>query len=164
MINSTENVTRVVIYSNTTDPVNREYEVDMYMILAISLGVLLVVPANLYVLYWLKNKNKTLIDTMILFDCVANIGGMLSMFFNFPKRIWGNPGYCMFMLVVRWFFISLNRIIPVTIAIYRNVMVCQGKETLDFVLHLKQVLSTSIGLNSEGFQVHHTHTCKVIGS
>ena len=134
LINSTENVTRaVVISSQITDPVNREYEVDLLMVLAISLGVLLVVPANMYVLYWLKNKNRTLVDTMILFDCVANIGGMLSMFFTFPRRIWGNQGYCMLMLVVRWFFLSLNRTIPVTIAIYRYVMVCQGKPTFDFV-------------------------------
>ena len=100
------------------------------MILAISSGVVLVVMANVYVLYWVSNKNRTLVDTMILLDCVSNMGGMLGILFTYPKRIWANPSYCMLMLVFRWFFITLNRVIPVTIAIYRYVMVCQGKVKL----------------------------------
>ena len=124
----------LVMISNMTDLVNKEHETDTTMILAISSSVLLVVLANAYVLYWIRNKNRTLVDTMIVLDCVANIGGMLGMFFTYPRRIWADPHYCTLMLVVRWFFIILNRVIPVTIAIYRYVMVCQGKDRFCFCL------------------------------
>ena len=126
----------LVMISNMTDLVNKEHETDMTMILAISSSVLLVVLANAYVLCWIRNKNRTLVDTMIVLDCVANIGGMLGMFFTYPRRIWADPHYCTLMLVVRWFFIILNRVIPVTIAIYRYVMVCQGKDKFYFLQSL----------------------------
>ena len=114
----------------TTELVNAEHEPedDLTMVVAISSSVLLVVLANAYVLVWIRNKTRTLVDTMVVLDCVANIGGMLSIFFTYPRRIWADPLYCTLMLVVRWFFIMLNRVVPVTIAVYRYVMVCQGED------------------------------------
>ena len=46
---------------------------------AFVIFLFLVVLVNLFVLFLLKNKSRTLIDHMMLLDCVSNIG-ILSLF------------------------------------------------------------------------------------
>ena len=66
--------------------VNQEYEDDVRMHLAFAATVLFVIPVNGYVLYWLRTKTRTLVDSMVLHDCIANIGGMLGMFLVYPRH------------------------------------------------------------------------------
>ena len=37
-------------------------------------SLLFVVPVNLFVLFWIKNKTQTLIDQLMILDCISNIG------------------------------------------------------------------------------------------
>ena len=74
---------------------------------------------------------------------MANIGGFLGMFLLFPKRVWGSVSYCTFVFTIRWFFHQLNRVIPVTVSIYRYMLICQnaaaerfGKQRLARLLHI----------------------------
>ena len=112
---------------NETDRIiNQENDSTVLNNLMMVVSVLLVGTVNVYVLFWIKKKNRTLVDSMILLDCVANIGGLLGQFFGYPKQLWVNVPFCRFALIFRWFFLILNRVIPVTIAIYRYILVCQG--------------------------------------
>ena len=36
------------------------------------------------------------------------------------------------MFLVRWFYLSINRLIPVTIAVYRYLLVCRNQATEQF--------------------------------
>ena len=38
----------------------------------------------------------------------------------------------MFVTFVRWFYVQLNRLIPVTIALYRYLLVCRNEATERF--------------------------------
>ena len=39
-------------------------------------SLLFVVPVNLFVLFWIKNKTRTLIDQLMILDCISNIGSL----------------------------------------------------------------------------------------
>ena len=101
--------------------VNQENESDgvVWLMAGLAVADLLVVLVNSLVLYWVKIKNASLVDRLILLDCVANVGGMLSLFLVYPRQVWGNQPFCIITIAVRFFFHLLNRVIPVTIAIYR---------------------------------------------
>ena len=93
---------------------------------------LIAIPVNAFVMYWIKTKNRTLVDSMVLLDCVANIGALISLFLMFPKRIWGSTPYCMFTLGCKTFFLHMNKVIPVTVAIYRFILVCRREDSETF--------------------------------
>ena len=108
--------------------VNREYETDnVLMNVMTAASTFLILTVNSYVLYWIKHKNQTLIDIMIVQDCVGNIGCMVCFFFHFPRLIWHNEAFCIFRLMVTQFFTSLNRALPLTIATYRYFLVCHAE-------------------------------------
>ena len=73
----------------TDNVVNQEHKDDIWMHLVFSATVLFVILVNSYVLYWLKKKNGTLVDSMIWHDCIANIGGMLGMLLVYPRHVMG---------------------------------------------------------------------------
>ena len=106
-----------------------EQEWNLFNILGIAVAYLIGLPVNSYVMYWIRHRvNSSLVDSMIYLDCIANIGVLLSIFLTYPKQIWNNVPFCMFSQMCKTFFINLNRIIPVTIAIYRYILVCQGRD------------------------------------
>ena len=105
-----------------------EHDLDLLNILPIAVANLIGIPGNSYVIYWIRDRtNPSLVDSMIYLDCIANIGALLSMFLTYPKQIWQNAPFCMFTQIYKVFVIAMNRIIPLTIAIYRYILVCQGK-------------------------------------
>ena len=53
--------------------VNQDRSLPLPMLWGAILGV---VPVNLLVLFWLKNKTQTLIDWMMFLDCISNIGSL----------------------------------------------------------------------------------------
>ena len=70
--NSTmDNTTRIIFsdaqltISKTDSLVNQDIEKHLLLDLAIVGAVFLVIPVNLCVLYWIKNKARTLVDGMI---------------------------------------------------------------------------------------------------
>ena len=71
-----------------------------------NLTILLV---NVVVLVWLKIKENTLVDRMVLLDCLANISAIGVMFLAFPIRIWGNGYLCLLITFFRGFVLALNR-------------------------------------------------------
>ena len=107
-----------------------DQEWNLANILSIGVANLIGLPANLYVMYWIKDRaNPSNIDSMIFLDCVANIGSLMSTFLTYPKQIWGNVPFCLFTVFFITFFINMNRVIPVTIALYRYILVCQGTDS-----------------------------------
>ena len=77
----------VVDIVKTDNFVNQEHEDDIRMHLVFAATVLFVILVNGYVLYWLKKKDRTLVDSMIWHDCIANMGGMLAMLLIYPRQI-----------------------------------------------------------------------------
>ena len=70
---------------------------------------LTVITVNVLVLIWLKLKESTLVDRMVLLDCLANISFIGVMFLVFPVRVWGNSYLCILITFFRVFVLSLNR-------------------------------------------------------
>ena len=86
------------------------------------LASLFIISVNASVMYWLVNKTRTLVDKMILVDCAANIGGLVNSvvaivcwYCQFANAV---PEFCMFKHIVRFFFMILNKVVPLTIATY----------------------------------------------
>ena len=73
------------------------------------LNNLTVITVNVLVLIWLKLKERTLVDRMVLLDCLANISFIGVMFLVFPVRVWGNSYLCILITFSRVFVLSLNR-------------------------------------------------------
>ena len=73
------------------------------------LNNLTVITVNVLVLVWLKLKERTLVDRMVLLDCIANISFIGVMFLVFPIRVWGNSYLCILITFFRVFVLSLNR-------------------------------------------------------
>ena len=106
-----------------------EHEWNLFNILTITVVNAISLPVNSYVVYWIRDRaNPSLVDNMIYLDCIANIGLLMSIFFTYPKQIWNNVPFCLLTQMCRSFFMTLNRVIPVTIAIYRYILVCQGRD------------------------------------
>ena len=124
----------IISIGNTDFSLNPENELDLLNILTIGVANLIGIPANSYVMYWIRDRdNPSLVDNMIFLDCVANIGALLSVFLNYPKQIWKNVPFCLFTQSFKGFVLTMNRVIPVTIAIYRYILVCQGRDNFDLL-------------------------------
>ena len=62
--------------------------------------------------------------------CIRDsMGGLLSFFLHYPKLVWGSLVCCRLILMVTTYFSLLNRVIPITISIYRYLMICQAERT-----------------------------------
>ena len=96
---SPENIT----YINQDFPLTRT---NLAIFIANNLTVITV---NVLVLVWLKIKERTLVDRMVLLDCLANISFIGVMFLVFPVRVWGNSYLCILITFFRVFVLSLNR-------------------------------------------------------
>ena len=70
---------------------------------------LTVITVNVLVLVWLKLKERTLVDRMVLLDCLANIGMIGVMVLAFPVRVWGNTHLCLFITFFRCYVLVINR-------------------------------------------------------
>ena len=70
---------------------------------------LTVITVNVLVLIWLKLKERTLVDRMVLLDCLANIGMIGVMFLAFPVRVWGNTHLCLLITFFRCYVLVINR-------------------------------------------------------
>ena len=73
------------------------------------LNNLTVITINVLVLVWLKLKERTLVDRMVLLDCLANIGMIGVMLLAFPVRVWGNTHLCLLITFFRCYILVINR-------------------------------------------------------
>ena len=109
-----------------------ENTLDATHISTITAANLIGIPANSYVMYWIRDRsNPSLVDSMIFLDCAANIGLLLSIFLHYPKLIWQNIPFCIFTMVIEGGLIAINKTIPVTTAVYRYILVCRGRDTFN---------------------------------
>ena len=92
----------VYVYSNWEMSIS-----NIVMFITNNLTILLV---NIVVLVWLKIKENTLVDRMVLLDCLANISTIGVMFLAYPVRIWGNSYICLLITFFRGFVVVLNRL------------------------------------------------------
>ena len=61
------------------------------------------------ILPFINSQEKTLVDLMVLLDCVANILVIGIMVLCFPVRVWGDGHLCMLISFFRSFVLVLNR-------------------------------------------------------
>ena len=90
--------------------VNFNLEISLYNLILPITCALTVLLVNFLVLLMLKMKENTLVDRMVLLDCLANISTVGVMFLAFPIRVWGNSDLCLLITFFRGFVFVLNRL------------------------------------------------------
>ena len=100
------------------------------------------IPENCYVMYWIRHRtNPSLVDSMIYLDCLANIGTLLEHLVQLVQPLlWQNVPMCLLTLMLHVFFVTMGRIIHVTVAIYRYILVCQGRDNYNFFGHCSMII------------------------
>ena len=108
------------LYFNLTDVVyvNFNWEISIFNLFTFITNNLTVLLVNVVVLVWLKIKENTLVDRMVLLDCLANISTIGVMFLAFPVRVWGNSYLCLLITFFRGFVAFLNRLTVPSLLIY----------------------------------------------
>ena len=112
--------TNIKLFSNLTEQnisfelkdavhVNLNWEMTIFNLFTFITNTLTVLLVNVVVLVWLKIKENTLVDRMVLLDCLANISNIGVMFLAFPIRVWGNSYLCLVISFFRGFVGVLNR-------------------------------------------------------
>ena len=89
--------------------VNSNWEMSLFNLVMFMTNNLTILVVNVVVLVWLKIKENTLVDRMVLLDCLANISTIGVMFLAFPIRVWGNSYLCILISFFRGFVLVLNR-------------------------------------------------------
>ena len=70
--------------------VNFNWKISKLNLILTLTRIITVLLVNALVLLMLKMKDKTLVDRLVLLDCLANISTIWVMFLAFPIRVWGN--------------------------------------------------------------------------
>ena len=106
------NRTRINLYFDVEELVyvNLNWKISKFNLISTITCTLTVLLVNSLVLLMLKMKEKTLVDKMVLLDCLANISTVAVMFLAFPIRVWGNSYLCLLITFVRGFVVVLNRL------------------------------------------------------
>ena len=90
--------------------VNFNWKVSIMNLITTMTSTLTVLLVNALVLLMLKLKESTLVERMVLLDCLANISTIGVMFLAYPIRIWGNSYLCLLITFFRGFVVVLNRL------------------------------------------------------
>ena len=90
--------------------VNFNWKISKLNLILTLTRIITVLLVNALVLLMLKMKDKTLVDRLVLLDCLANISTIGVMFLAFPIRVWGNSYLCLLITFVRGFVVVLNRL------------------------------------------------------
>ena len=90
--------------------VNLNWKISKFNLISTITCTLTVLLVNSLVLLMLKMKENTLVDKMVLLDCLANISTVAVMFLAFPIRVWGNSYLCLLITFFRGFVVVLNRL------------------------------------------------------
>ena len=120
MSNEKDYYRNIVTFSNGTEQnlsfdfkdavnVNFNWERSVFNLLTFITNNLTILIVNIVVLVWLKIKENTLVDRMVLLDCLANISNIGVMFLAFPVRVWGHSYLCLLITFFRGFVGVLNR-------------------------------------------------------
>ena len=142
---------------------------DPSSISIIMFGILTVgciIMINSLLLTYLKRSNSTLINNLIICDCVINLA-------NIPKivkllRIVPYPNItCLPLVILNTFMTYVNRLLPIGIVVYRYVYVCRhswvltnfGQRILDsiivgFILGCSLLLAVLTTLYRENFRAY----------
>ena len=106
------NQTRIDLYFDVEELVyvNLNWKISNFNLVSTITCTLTVLLVNSLVLLMLKMKEKTLVDKMVLLDCLANISTVAVMFLAFPIRVWGNSYLCLLITFFRGFVVVLNRL------------------------------------------------------
>ena len=89
--------------------VNFNWKISIFNLFSTITCTLTVLVVNALVLLMLKMKENTLVDRMVLLDCLANISTVGVIFSAFPIRDWGNSYVCLLITFFRGFVVVLNR-------------------------------------------------------
>ena len=88
--------------------VNFNWKISIFNLCLTITCTFTVLLVNALVLLMLKMKENTLVDRMVLLDCLANISTVAVMFLAFPIRVWGNSYLCLLITFFRGFVVVLN--------------------------------------------------------
>ena len=110
-ITSVVNRSRIHFYFDLEElvHVNFNWKMSIFNLFSTITCTLTVLLVNALVLLMLKMKENTLVDRMVLLDCLANISTVAVMFLAFPIRVWGNSYLCLLITFFRGFVVVLNR-------------------------------------------------------
>ena len=110
-ITTSVNQSIIHLYFNVEElvHVNFNWKVSIFNLISTITCTLTVLLVNALVLLMLKMKENTLVDRMVLLDCLANISTLGVMFLAFPIRVWGNSYLCLLITFFRGFVVVLNR-------------------------------------------------------
>ena len=89
--------------------VNLNFPINPPTILLLIFCVIFVVSVNIGVLSWLKMKERALVDSMIFFDCIANLLCIVIVFLAFPVRVYKHKLLCGVLTFFRGFVMSIKR-------------------------------------------------------
>ena len=68
-----------------------------------------ILGTNILVLSWIQLKDKKLIDNMVLYDLIANLGIIVMVVLAYPTKVFNDKWVCLAVSVVRAFIIVTNR-------------------------------------------------------
>ena len=107
------NRSRIHLYFNVEElvHVNFNWKISIFNLISTITCTLTVLLVNALVLLMLKMKENTLVDRMVLLDCLANIStiGVMLLAFPISIRVWGNSYLCLLITFFRGFVVVLNR-------------------------------------------------------
>ena len=109
-----------------THPVNMGLSINFMV--ASSAVYLTTSGLNLFLVQLLARQDRTPVNLLMLVDCLAGSlhSGLAIVQHSTMFRGLDWPTYCAAHTAVMWLFILVNRSVPVAIAVYRYLLVCQG--------------------------------------
>ena len=94
---------------NSTIFVNKNFPITLFNMILFGTTNLTVFIVNLLVLFWLKIKDKNLVDRMVLLDCLTNMAVVIVLLLAFPTRVWHNTYVCYIISSFRCFVLTMKR-------------------------------------------------------
>ena len=89
--------------------------------------LLLTIIINLYARKGISAKDKTLINNLLMKDCLANILSSVVQIFSFRPWIFVEVSpFCATFLGLFYSLVIFNRLVPVSIVVFRYLMVCHA--------------------------------------
>ena len=123
--------TTLALLPTDTSPVNAPWPSDYIVENCILLAVTVV--ANSWAVLAIRKKEKTVINSLLVLDCGANVVSMayLAFFAQSPWYVQGVRSLCTLTLFTAYTLVTWNRLVSVCIAVFRYLAVCHSVVTFN---------------------------------
>ena len=119
------NLTSSVFIIENSEAVNFK---DLTGDLVFTIPILvLTISINLYAKNVISAKDKTLINTLLMRDCLVNIVCSVLQTFRYSPWVFVEvTPFCVTLIGIHTSLVMFNRLVPVSIVVYRYLMVCHA--------------------------------------